>query len=781
MSLAVPTALFLGLIALPILLLYVLKVRLRRIPVSTNLFWKQMFDEKPPRAWWRKLRHLVSLLAQLLILALLVFAVADPFFSWQSNNARRIVLVMDTSASMQAADVKPSRFEAAKQAALKVLDGVRESDSVAIVSASNRPEVVLGMGGHVPTLKAAINDLQPSDSVASLDQAIGLAKQLIGDHPHGQVIVMTDGCADRADKNVKVEQLDSLPEKNVVAASPDSEAKDSAAKDGATKDSATKDGSDKGDNAKDDASKEEKQANGSSQLADKDEPKADATKETLDTKPAQKIDIQYVQFASQASNVGITQFQARRSLVDALGYQILVSVLNASDNEIQCRLDLELDNVPVDVLPLTLKPGESWTRTLEKTSLEGGTLSASLSKIRLASESEPQSTTEKSKSSQAKSREGNSNDSANSDNVATEVNQLVVDDRAWAIVPPRKIQNVLVVSPGNLFLQKVFEANQLVKLTVAKELPTQWPADTIVVCHKLVPEKLPPGNLLIIDPESSCDLWTTGASIENPIITQQDDKSPLMTHLRLDNVLMPDARQLTFAQDAKIIKLASTVTGDTVFAAQSNEQSKRLILSLNLEKSDLTFRTAFPILVSNSLNWFSGGSGQLEMAIAAGGNAKLAESSVNESSGIDAASTTPANQPAEKSAETTKATSEKIVANETQSRWLVSPQKTVQLLGGGITGPLQKVGVWSVATGIAPSRSKAQAEDPLSGGTVLQSIAVNLASAEETDLRPNTDPSQATAELQASWFTRPLWFYLAALVCILSVVEWCLYQRRIIT
>ena len=765
MSLAFPTALLLGLIALPILLLYVLKVRLRRIPVSTNLFWKQMFDEKPPRAWWRKLRHLVSLLAQLLILALLVFAVADPFFSWQSNNARRIVLVMDSSASMQAADVKPSRFEAAKQAALKVLDGVRESDSVAIVSASNRPEVVLGMGGHVPTLKAAINDLQPSDGVASLDQAIGLAKQLIGDHPHGQVIVMTDGCADRVDKSLKVEQLDSLPEKNAVASSPNSEAKDDSTKEDAAKD------------------------NNSSQLADKVESKAEATKETKvdstaqteDTTPAQKIDVQYVQFASQASNVGITQFQARRSLVDALGYQILVSVLNASDNEIQCRLDVELDSVPVDVLPLTLKAGESWTRTLEKTSLEGGTLSATLGKIRLASESEPQSTTEASKSSQANSRPSNSNNSANGDAVATAENQLVVDDRAWAIVPPRKIQNVLVVSPGNLFLQKVFEANQLVKLTVVKELPTQWPADTIVVCHKLVPEKLPSGHLLIIDPESSCDLWTAGASLENPIITQQDDKSPLMTHLRLDNVLMPDARQLTFAQDAKIIKLASTVTGDTVFAAQTNvqanEQSKRLILSVNLEKSDLAFRTAFPILVSNSLSWFSGGSGQLEMAIAAGGNAKLTESSATETTAFDSSSTPTADTPAE----TTKTIGDNKLTTETQQRWLVSPQKTVQLLGGGITGPLQKVGVWNVATGLEPGGSMAQAEDPLTRGTVLQSIAVNLASAGETDLRPNTDPSQAVAELQASWFTRPLWFYLAALVCILSVVEWCLYQRRIIT
>ena len=50
-----------------------------------------------------------------------------------------------------------------------------------------------------------------------------------------------------------------------------------------------------------------------------------------------------------AGNVGITQFQARRSLVDPLGYEILTSVRNASNQPVECRLELELDGVPVDV------------------------------------------------------------------------------------------------------------------------------------------------------------------------------------------------------------------------------------------------------------------------------------------------------------------------------------------------------------------------------------------------------------------------------------------------
>ena len=66
MSLTIPSALFLLALAVPIIGLYILKVRLRQIPVSTNLFWQQIYDEKPPRSLWQRFRNLASLLAQLL-------------------------------------------------------------------------------------------------------------------------------------------------------------------------------------------------------------------------------------------------------------------------------------------------------------------------------------------------------------------------------------------------------------------------------------------------------------------------------------------------------------------------------------------------------------------------------------------------------------------------------------------------------------------------------------------------------------------------------------------
>src|SRR5258705_13491009 len=97
MSLANPTALLWALLAVPVVIFYVLKIRLKKVPVSTVIFWRQIFDEKKPRSLWQRLRHLVSLLVQLVLLGLLVAALAEPFFSWEALTSRRGVLLLHNS------------------------------------------------------------------------------------------------------------------------------------------------------------------------------------------------------------------------------------------------------------------------------------------------------------------------------------------------------------------------------------------------------------------------------------------------------------------------------------------------------------------------------------------------------------------------------------------------------------------------------------------------------------------------------------------------------------
>src|SRR5919205_449158 len=130
MGLANPTPLFWLLLAIPVVIFYVLKIRLKRVPVSTVIFWRQIFDEKKPRSLWQRLRHLISLLVQLALLLLLVAALAEPFFDWDALTPRRVVLVIDNSASMNAADAEPTRLAKAKEEAKRIVAGLRYQDEM---------------------------------------------------------------------------------------------------------------------------------------------------------------------------------------------------------------------------------------------------------------------------------------------------------------------------------------------------------------------------------------------------------------------------------------------------------------------------------------------------------------------------------------------------------------------------------------------------------------------------------------------------------------------------
>ena len=146
------TSLLLFGLALPIVLLYILKLRRRREPVSTLMFWEQLFREKQTTSLFQKLKHLLSLLFQLLFLALLALAVARPQFAFITKAARRIILIIDHSASMNALEssdeeresnrvASNSRLESAKQRALRMVEGLRFMEEMMVISCHAKPTI----------------------------------------------------------------------------------------------------------------------------------------------------------------------------------------------------------------------------------------------------------------------------------------------------------------------------------------------------------------------------------------------------------------------------------------------------------------------------------------------------------------------------------------------------------------------------------------------------------------------------------------------------------------
>src|SRR5207245_6578889 len=106
-----------------------------------------------------------------------------------------------------------------------------------------------------------------------------------------------------------------------------------------------------------------------------------------------------------------------------------------------------------------------------------------------------------------------------------------------------------------------------------------------------VPKQLPAGNLFVIAPADSCDLWEVGEKIQNPIVTKQDKDSPLMAHVRLDNVLMPEARKLTVS--GKVQVLVAALNGEPLFCAIERPEGTVPVLTVSLDLGDPPWRTAF--------------------------------------------------------------------------------------------------------------------------------------------------------------------------------------------
>src|SRR3954462_2795055 len=114
--------------SIPVMIEFYLLKRKRVLKlVSSTLLWQRFLAETQANAPFQRLRHNWLLLLQILLLLLVVLALARPYLSGDAKNSRLRVVILDTSASMQSVDEKPSRFEKARSEALKLIDSLRDN------------------------------------------------------------------------------------------------------------------------------------------------------------------------------------------------------------------------------------------------------------------------------------------------------------------------------------------------------------------------------------------------------------------------------------------------------------------------------------------------------------------------------------------------------------------------------------------------------------------------------------------------------------------------------
>ena len=175
--------------------LYLLKLRRRRLEVPFAELWKRVLSETQSTALWKKLRRIVSLVVQLVLLALILTAILDPHLS-ATQHGRSIAIVVDTSASMQATDGGnggETRLQAAKEEARRLVRGLAGDDEAMIVALDARPAPRGGFTRDDRALLADVDSLAATDTSADVLRALTLAGDALRGRQRPTLVLIGDG------------------------------------------------------------------------------------------------------------------------------------------------------------------------------------------------------------------------------------------------------------------------------------------------------------------------------------------------------------------------------------------------------------------------------------------------------------------------------------------------------------------------------------------------------------------------------------------------------------
>ncbi len=615
-----------------IVALWMLRLKRQDVTVSSLYLWNTLLQETQANAPFQKLRRNLLLFLQLLAAFLLVLALARPFVYGAGVSGHTIVLVLDTSASMNATDISPSRLAAAKAAADDFVDRqMRGGDVATVLSASAKPQSLLsGFTGDSGKLHAAIDGASGTDTVADMPAAMTLAQSLVGTRSGAEIRVFSDGAYSADD----LRKLGTLSY-------------------GGT----------------------------------------DVALTTLGT--------------TTPDNIAITRLDGRRNPQTG-GNEVFAEVQNLGGRPHPGgTLSLLKDGRLLDARALSFTNNvqvETFDSPLLK---DGGIVTARLDDVK---------------------------------------DDLATDNQASLVLSPPRPRRVLLVTDGNIFLERGLNLDPDVVL--AECTPGEFATagkngagyGMVVFDGALPATPLPPGNYLVFGALSPQLPVSSSGSSDNPTYIDENQTHPVMRFVDLEGLHLRTA--LHTQTQAWGQSLAEADSGPLIAAGEHN--GLRVVsVSFNLSDSDWPLRVSFPIFLTNSVRWLT----------AAGG---LGSSNPETPTGGVASVTVP---PGLSSVSLTRPDGSKTAVNAPDTGGVVLVDDT------------RLAGVYHARAG--------SADYP---------FAVNLDSADESRLSAQHPPSLthpgtplvAAVHLPLSRRAKDdLWPSLAAAALVLLLLEWFVFHKRL--
>ena len=188
-----PAALWTLLTIIPLIILYLLKVRPSRKETSTLFLWEHIFEEKKQHGFLKNLRELFSLLIMLISFCLIIFSMARPTFNSQDQKSD-LVIIIDNSASMSTKEAGDSRLAQAKVLCKNIINNLVPSQQVVISSLNKSLTVVTNATNNQRELLKGLGSIKQSQFSYQNSPLKSLTKnrEIL---PTSRFILISDGCA----------------------------------------------------------------------------------------------------------------------------------------------------------------------------------------------------------------------------------------------------------------------------------------------------------------------------------------------------------------------------------------------------------------------------------------------------------------------------------------------------------------------------------------------------------------------------------------------------------
>lgn len=667
-------------IAIPLLLLlYFLKLRRQERRVSSTFLWKKAVQDLQVNAPFQKLRRNLLLFLQLLLLAAVLLGLAEPVANFSRTPEKRIVVMIDRSASMKTREADGrSRLEHAQDAAVDFVRDLPDHSSAMVLSFGSVPTVVCTFTDDKRRLERLIRGIEPTDEPSLIGEALPLA------------IAYSTNLVDIPGVGGSSGAGSSVPE---------------AAMQGAADIEFFSDG----------------------RIADADQ------------QYVTRGNLRYYRVGATADNVGITAFDVRRDFERPGIISVFVQVENFGAQPVKTDVGISLDGKPLPG-PGSIREVQLGPAARDKGASPGG-----------PEVEEPAGTVAEALPPAQNVIFEFAHEAGGM--IQVEVHRddaMKVDNFAQApIDPPRQVRILGVSDRASMrvFIEKAMRAFEIqdYRLMGTEEYDNAPDGDIaqggrsaydLVILDGHDTDRLAPGNYLFFGGVPKVEGVSLGDLVEGePIIFGREDH-PLMRNVAYEGIFISKWRKLELPEHAVSLLEGS----DSVLMAALTDPGHRYVIgSFDLLESNWPIKEAFPIFLQNAIGYLaSGGLIETKRVIRPG-------------------DTISATVPAGATTATITRPDGGIDERPARPGTILSYART------------KDAGVYRVAF-----------DDP---AQTSETYAANLLDANESRIAPNERFTVGSENVEAvraeTRVNEPLWPWAAGMALVLLIVEWWIYNRRV--